>query len=105
MEVKLTTIKMPSELHKKLKELAAREGTDMTEIIIKEVEEYVKVHGEGNPIHPLIKWVEEPLFKAYPALMEPSRNWKDYISKCTQDEAEQIYHTCSGIREIARNYF
>ena len=103
MEVKLTTIKMPSELHKKLKELAAREGTDMTEIIIKEVEEYVKVHGEGNPVYALDKW-QEP-FIMTPAFGEKMSKWNDHISKLKPKEAEEIYHKATSIREQARNYF
>ena len=105
METKLTTFKLPVELHKKLKEIAAREGTDMTTILLKELEEYVKVHGEGNPIFALTKWIEEPKFKCHPALMDPSRNWLDYLSNCSKEEAEEIYHKATGIREHARNYF
>ena len=105
METKLTTFKLPVELHKKLKEIAAREGTDMTTILLKELEEYVKIHGDGNPVYSLEKWIADSQFKSYPALMDPSRNWLDYLSKCTKEEAEEIYHKCTGIRESARNYF
>lgn len=99
MEVKLTTIKMPSELHKKLKELAAREGTDMTEIIIKEVEEYVKVHGEGNPIYSLDKW-KDPEFKAVPALFSKIDTWSDYLQKCNENERQEIYDHASGLKRM-----
>ena len=77
----------------------------MTTILLKELEQYVKVHGEGNPLYPITKWITEPLFKSYPAMMDPMRDWSNYLSTCTKDEAEQIYHTCTGIRETARNYF
>ena len=99
MEVKLTTIKMPVELHKKLKELAAREGTDMTEIIIKEIEEYVKIHGEGNPIYPLDKWAD-PEFKAIPAFLTKIEDWYDYLSKCNEKEKEEIYNKAYAIKSM-----
>lgn len=99
MEVKLTTIKLPAELHKKLKELAAREGTDMTEIIVKEITEYVKVHGDGNPVYTLEHW-KDPNFKAIPAFMTKIDDWYSYLEKCTPQEKEEIYSKAGAIKRM-----
>ena len=69
MAEKTTTFQIPEELHKKLKEVAAREGTSMTEILVKQLEEYIKVHGNGNPVYKLDDWTTNPQFVAVPALL------------------------------------
>jgi len=97
--------RIPKSLKKELDLICVREGSDVQDIVKKCLEDYVKEHGEGNPAYALTKWIEEPKFKAYPALMDPSRNWLDYFSNCNREEAEEIYHKCTGIRENARNYF
>lgn len=79
MQTKLTTFKLPEELHKKLKETAAREGRDMTEILVEKLEEYIKQHGEGNPVYKLEKWTDDPEFIAIPALMSNFETIKKWV--------------------------
>jgi hypothetical protein len=60
------------------------------EIIEMALEEFYKVHKEGNPIHRLDDWTQNPEFIAIPALLAPKeqrnkwiqlqiqkKNWKD----------------------------
>ena len=101
----LRTFETDEEKYQKFKAMCAREGKKVGDKINELIENELKVHGEGNPAFSLEKWVEVPEFRCYPAMMDPMRNWNDYLSKCKPEEAEQIYHTCTGIREIARNYF
>ena len=97
METKLTTFKLPSELHKKIKEIAAREGTDMTEILIKQLEEYIKIHGSGNPVYSLDNW-KDPNFKAVPAFMTGLETWVSYFYKCDEKELKEIYDKACSIK-------
>jgi len=76
---KLTTFKFDEELHKQLKEIAFREKRDMTAIITELVKEYIKTHGDGNPVYRLEKWLENPEFIVVPALMSSFESIKKWI--------------------------
>ena len=76
---------MPKSLHKKFKEIAAREERDMRDILNEQVQEYVKIHGSGNPSFKLDNW-QEPDFKMCPALFSKSDKWIKYFQSLNHDE-------------------
>ena len=88
METKLTALKLPIELHKKIKEIAVREGRDMQEIFRETLEEYVKIHGEGNPVYPLDKW-QEPDFRIAPALFSKYDKIRTYYESIKSKQEYQ----------------
>jgi|SRR5579872_1952861 len=84
-------LRIPESLKKKIKEIAAREGSEMTTILVKQLEEYVKIHGDGNPVYILDKWVDEKDFKITPAFFESIvSKWNPYFDKCNKLELEEI---------------
>ena len=89
--------RVPSELKKNIKVIAARENTTVEEIIIKQLEEYVKVHGEGNPVYALDKWVDEPNFKAVPALLEKPDKWMEFLQNCDEQLRQDIHGQMWGL--------
>ena len=99
----LRTFETEEELYKKFKELCAREGIKVGDKLNKLIEEEVKVHGDGNPIFTLDKYAD-PDFKTTPAFGVNMTKWRDFISKCNPNEAEEIYNKATAIREHARNY-
>ena len=87
METKLTALKLPLELHKKIKEIALREGRDMQQIFREQLERYVKEHDKGNPAYKITQWVDNSDMKAYPAFKTIRTEWQKYIENL-HDEKE-----------------
>ena len=51
-----------------------------------QIDEYVKVHGDGNPAFTLDQFVEDSNFLVTPAFHRPIHTWKSYLTKCTNSE-------------------
>ena len=100
----LRTFDTEEELYKKFKAMCDREGKKIGEKLNELMENEVKIHGDGNPVFTLDKYAD-PDFKTTPAFGVKMSNWNDFISKCKPNEAEEIYHKATSIREMARNYF
>ena len=100
----LTNFRTPKDLHHKLKQISVRENRPIGDILTKLVEEYVKIHGEGNPIHPLDLWQEKD-FKACPAFLTGLEKWGSYIQNCTEDERKEVYERASALKRHIEKRF
>jgi hypothetical protein len=70
--------------------VAARERKSVSELMRDVIEQYVKVHGEGNPSYELSKWVDQPEFIGDPAVREDNRKWDRYLEQCDMREIEKL---------------
>jgi hypothetical protein len=82
-------------IYAEFKKIAAREGKTMSELIREFILDYVKKHGEGNPIYKLDKWQDNPSFKAYPAL---DSDWEQANLSAFDDN--DLQHIAQKAREI-----
>ena len=98
----LRTFETDEELYKKFKEICLREGVNVGEKLNEFLKDYIKNHGEGNPIYALDKW-QEP-FIMTPAFGESMNKWRDHISKLKPNEVEEIMNKAESIKIFARNY-
>jgi hypothetical protein len=73
--------------------IAKREGLSFSEFIMKIIGDYVSVHAAGNPSYELTKWVEEPQFKADPAVREGNETWDKYLEQCDKNDLAQLMGT------------
>lgn len=73
----------------KFKEIARRENKPISDLMTDMFVDYVKKHGEGNPVYPLDKW-QDPNFKAIPALASDFGTWFNFIKKCDSEERGEI---------------
>ena len=80
------------EVFKKVREIAFREGKDVSELTFEMYEKYIKEHGDGNPIYSLEKWTENPEFMATPAFFSKADRIKAYFSKLTENEANEHFY-------------
>jgi len=74
----ITTIYIPEDkipIFEELTRIAKREGRSVSSILIEFIEEYVKKHGEGNPVIALDKFISGAVVKALPTLGHDPRRW------------------------------
>jgi len=78
------------DLRNELKIMAARESRKMAEIIIEQIENYIKVHKEGNPQHLLTAYTDNEDFMGFPAMAISDQNKRIYLQKMPEDMREQM---------------
>lgn len=105
MEESQLNTRIPLELKKEIKKIALREDTTLEEIVVKQLEEYVKVHGDGNPVYPLDQWVQEPKFKAVPAFLTGMEKWGSYLQNCSEDEVKEIHQRAFALKHYIEKRF
>ena len=97
----LRTFETEEELYQKFKEICLREGVKVGDKLNEFLKEYIKVHGEGNPVHPLDKWQDED-FKSFPAFKERlTTKWIPYLEKCNEKELQEVAEQSEGILKKA----
>ena len=84
--------------------LARREGNSLSGIIDEKLHEWFKIHGEGNPVYVLDKWVEDPEFKAIPAALEKQEKWVKFCQHCPIETLKEIEYAGMMMGIIARAY-
>jgi hypothetical protein len=84
--------------------VARRENKALSTIIMEKLTEYVKVHGEGNPVYVLDKWVDNPDFKAVPAALESREKWVKFCQHCPDETLKEIEYAGMMLGIIARAY-
>jgi len=76
----------------KLQELkiqAAKEGTTIKAIIEQQIDEYLKIHKDGNPQFTLEQF-EDPNFIACPAFYRDATAWENYMKQATPEELDKL---------------
>ena len=78
---RLLNLELNEELHKELKQLAARESRSIKDIFTEQITEYIKIHKEGNPQHLITKSMENENFMGFPAMAIDTKNKKSFLQK------------------------
>jgi len=77
----------------KFQDLARREGTKMSPLIMRIIEEYVSQHQEGNPQHLITSSMNDEDFMGFPAMAINAYNKRSYIKKMPEKmRVELLYH-------------
>ena len=90
----------------KLKELkiqASKEGTTIKAIIESQIDEYLKVHKDGNPQY-TIEQFQDASFMACPAFYRPFSVWEQYMKNASDKEKESLKQQIIGIDKIMGRY-
>jgi len=86
-------VRMDDDLKHELDILAARESRTIKEIVIEQIENYIKTHKEGNPQHLLTQYQANEDFLGFPAIALSPQNKKKYIEKMPKKMIEDLqYH-------------
>lgn len=78
-----------------LEELKWKERTTTNNLIVRAIEEYVKIHADGNPNFTLEQFQDSKM-KACPAFFRPKAVWVDYFLTINDDKQQ--------VREFADQY-
>lgn len=73
-------------------EIARREGTKLSPLIIKLIEEYVVKHQAGNPQHLITSSIENEDFTGFPAMAIDIKQKRAYLKKNKKMAQEMQYH-------------
>ena len=85
---KTVSNRVPSEDYENLKDILRKERIDIGDWLVEQITEYIKVHGDGNPVYTLDHFNDEN-FLATPAYHRPLYVWESYLKKCTDNEFKE----------------
>lgn len=89
--MKISTIYFKDDsLYDKIDEIAHRERKSISELTRVALEEYVKVHGSGNPVYSLDSWTANPKFVAVPALLADYDFIKNWMKNADQKTISEV---------------
>lgn len=77
------------DIHKKFEDLAYKERVSLSVIVVEAIKEYVKKHGDGNPVFTLTQFVEDEGMKATPAFFRSRETWKQYVEKLPDKDVKE----------------
>ena len=98
---KTVSNRVPHELYDKLKDILRKERTSVGDWLVNTIEDYVKIHGDGNPSFTLDQFTDDN-FLATPAYHRPKEIWKSYLIKCTNDEWKKFYYQLEVLNGLER---
>jgi hypothetical protein len=84
--------------------IANREGKPLSTIIMDGLKQYMKIHGDGNPVYALDKWIGNPDFKAVPATMSPKEKFIGFCQHTSDETLKELEYQGMMIQVIARCY-
>jgi len=79
---KTVSNRVVGEDYEKLKDILRKERIDVGDWLVGTIEDYVKIHGDGNPVFTLDHYNDEN-FLATPAYHRPRLAWESYLTKCS----------------------
>jgi len=73
-------------------DIARREGTKMSPLVVKLIEQYVIKHQAGNPQHLITSSIENEDFTGFPAMAVDIKQKREYLKKNKKMAQEMQYH-------------
>ena len=91
MSEKFTGVYLDESIIHEFHLLALKEHKKLKELHKQIVEDYIKIHKDGNPQFKLEQFAD-PDFIACPAFYRDGRTWENYMSKATPEEIQKLKH-------------
>lgn len=91
MSEKLVNFRFDEGKYNELKMLALKERKPVKALISSLVDEYIKIHKDGNPQFKIEQFAD-PDFIACPAFYRGGDVWENYIKKATDEEKQKLKH-------------
>ena len=104
MSEKLVNFRFDEEKYFKLKELALRERVEIKTLLGSLIDDYLKVHADGNPNYVITDFVDVN-FMCCPAFYRDREAWENYISKSNNEERQKIKQQILLLDKTLIKYF
>jgi len=96
----IKTISVTStDLWEKAQKVAQREGRKLSNVICECLEEYIKIHGDGNPQYKITQFHDE-MFKATPAVYRKLDIWSSHIDGLDENNQKELESQIYGIKTL-----
>ncbi len=92
------------QLQDNIDELAYRERTNLSNIILDALKEYWEKHGDGNPMYTLDQFAEHDEMKAVPAVFRDRGVWDEYLHECDPKLRQEILYQSQTIGALAKKW-
>lgn len=97
---KTVSNRVEEESYNTLLDILRKERMPIGDWLQSQIDEYNKVHGDGNPTFTLDHFVEDANFLATPAFHRPIHTWKSYLTKCTDSEYKEWVAQIEGLLSL-----
>jgi len=91
------------EIIKRFDDIAWRERTSGSKLLLTVIKEYVKHHEDGNPSYSLDQFAEDPELKAVPAFFRNIEEWEKYLFELPSFEIKSIRSQAQSIISRSNN--
>jgi len=71
------------------KNIARREGTDKSKLLVELIEQYVKIHSSGNPAFTIDQF-QDPEFQAVPAYLSEKEKWINHYKNSNEKDKTKL---------------
>lgn len=88
--------------HDSFRKICEREGVSAPDKINEFIKNYNRIHGNGNPQVLMSQFIENPGFRAVPAMLESTEKWRLFLLDANIDELDQIEKQAELIRKMAK---
>ncbi len=101
MTEKFMGVHMGEEEVESFKDIARKERKSLKSLHKEIIQEYIKIHADGNPAFTLDQFIEDPGMKAVPAFYRNRDDWINYIENLPKKEAQNILWQAQTINSLA----
>lgn len=101
MTEKFMGVHMEEEEHESFKDIARKERKSLKTLHKEIIQDYIKIHGDGNPAFTLDQFVEDSGMKAVPAFYRNRDDWQNYIENLSEKESQEILWQAQTINSLA----
>jgi hypothetical protein len=70
--------------------IAEKEKKKFSELLVEQIEDYVKKHGDGNPAFTLDQF-QDKNFRACPAFYRQNQDWYSYLMSLSKQEFKEAW--------------
>ena len=91
MGSKMTSFNFDESMLSEFKNLANREGKSMKDLLEDYMENYIKIHKNGNPQHLIDNFIDNVDFVGFPAIALDIKNKKKHLEKMDKEMADKLY--------------
>lgn len=87
--------------YERLKDILRKERQDIQDWLQDSIDDYIKKHGDGNPMYTLDHYQDEN-FLATPAYHRPLHAWESYLKKCQDKEYKEWTNQLESLLNLER---